>query len=578
MTRNIDIARMLYELGVLSERLDDRSRRFRGRAYRNAAEAVAALDDDVLSLPSEQLAGVPGLGSGTLARIDEIRRTGTIARLEELRALDPGGAEELLRVSGLGPRTVARLRDELGVRRIADLHRALDEQRLRRLRGLGPGTEERLRAALDGLDLDAGPAPIPIAEAVAIATALARAVAAVPGVRSVAWAGALRRFEDTVRTVVLAAVADDPGQALDAVLGLHLVREATASARGPVSRCAVRTFDGASAEIVLTDRDRSGAVLAAETGTEGHWRGLQSAAAGRGLTLRSDGLRDTAGSLVPTPAEDHLYAALAFATVPPEQRDGSDELALAGSSRLPDCAEVADLRGDLHDHTDWSGDGRMSLAALVDAAARRGWEYLAITDHAEQLRINGLDRAAMRAQREELIALRRRHDRLAILHGAELNIIPDGSLDYDDAFLSGFDWTVASVHSAFDLTPEAQTRRLVRAIRHPAVRAIGHLTGRRIGRRAGIRFDLDTVLDACRETGTALEVNCHLDRLDAPAEVLRAAAARGVLVVISTDAHRLRELDNHRWGVRLARRGRVPRDLVTNTWPADRFLAWAAGR
>jgi DNA polymerase (family 10) len=215
------------------------------------------------------------------------------------------------------------------------------------------------------------------------------------------------------------------------------------------------------------------------------------------------------------------------------------------------------------------------MEELLGAAVDRGWEYIAITDHAENLRINGLDRATMCAQREVVHAMRRRFDTVAVLHGAELNIAPDGTLDYDEELLAGFDWTVASVHSRFDLDTADQTRRVVAAIRHPAVRAIGHLTGRRIGRRPGIRLDLDAVLDACHDTGTALEVNCHLDRLDAPADVLREAAARDVLVVISTDAHRIGDLDNHRWGVRQARRGRVPRALVANTWPVQRFLDWA---
>jgi DNA polymerase (family 10) len=574
-TDNARVARLLYELGVLSERLDDRSRRFRARAYRRAADAVASLDADVLTLTADELAAVPGIGSGTAARIDEIRRTGTIARLQELRALDPCGAEELLRVPGLGPRTVARLRDTLGVRDIAGLRAALDAGRVRTVRGLGPVSEQRLRTALSELDLHRGPVALPLAEAVPLATRVAAAVRGIDGVTAVEWAGTLRRFHETVVDLSLVAAAADPQRALSAAARLPLVRSVTDRGDGHVS---VRTLDGPVLHLTVTAPDRFGVALAHATGSAAHWTGLRRIAAQRSLRLSPTDLRGDDGTLLATPDEHHLYGALGLPVVAPEQRDGTDELTLAAEGRLPPCAAVDDLRGDLHDHSDWSGDGRMSLATLLDQAAARGWEYLAVTDHAEQLRVNGLDRATMRAQRAELTRLQRGHDRLAVLHGAELNIAPDGSLDYDDAFLAGFDWTVASVHSAFGLDVAAQTRRVVSAIRHPAVHAIGHLTGRRIGRRPGIRLDLDAVLDACRETGTALEVNCHLDRLDAPADVLREAAARGVLVVISTDAHRTADLDHHRWGVRQARRGRVPRDLVANTWPAARFLEWASAR
>jgi DNA polymerase (family 10) len=581
---NRQVARLLYELGVLSERLDDRSRRFRARAYRRAADAIAALDAEVLTLSDDALAAVPGIGSGTVARIDEIRRTGSIARLEQLRAIDPGGAEELLRVPGIGPRTVARLRDTLGVRDIAGLRTALDAGQVRKVRGLGPVSEQRLRLALAELDLDAGPTKLPVANVVPLATRAAAAVRRLDGVAAVEWGGALRRFCETVDAIDLVVMAAAPERVVDAVRHEPWVREVTDGRvreepgqrhAGSLVNARLLTFEGPTVQLTVSTRQGFGAVLAHATGPAAHWTQLQRLAAGRGMRLSDGGLYDDRGSPVTAADERAVYAALGLPIVPAEQRDGTDELTLAATGRLPSGAEVEDLRGDLHDHTDWSGDGRMSLSELLHAAVDRGWDYVAVTDHAENLRLNGLDRSAMLAQREVIAEMRRRFDTLAVLHGAELNIAADGTLDYDDDFLAGFDFAVASVHSRFDLDVEAQTSRVVTAIRHPAVRAIGHLTGRRIGRRPGIRLDLDAVLDACSETGTALEINCHLDRLDAPAEVLREASARRVLVVVSTDAHRLSDLANHRWGVRQARRGRVPRDLVANTWPAARFLDWA---
>jgi len=571
-TDNQRVARLLYELGALTERVDDRARRFRASAYRRAADTVASLDDDVLALSTDELTALPGVGAGTAARIDEIRRTGTIARLEELRALDPGGAEELLRVPGLGPRTVARLRDLIGVRDIAGLQAALDAERVRTVRGLGPVTEQRLREALRALDLDEAAQRLPIVDAARAAGRLTGLVRGLDGVTTVAWAGDLGRMSDTVDGIDLVAAAPAPRQVLDAAGRMPAVRE---TAGDEPSRVTLATFDGSRLRLTVVPPQRFGAAAVHATGSRRHWAELERIARERDLRLAPDGLYRHDGTLVETPDDHTLYAAMDLPLVPAEQRDGSDELDLARAGRLPRCAEVDDLRGDLHDHTDWSGDGRMTLRQLLDGAVDRGWDYLAVTDHAENLRINGLDRAAMRLQRQEIRTLRREYSTLAVLHGAELNIAADGSLDYDPAFLAGYDWTVASVHSAFDLDVAAQTRRLVTAVHNPAVRAIGHLTGRRIGRRPGIRLDIDAVLTACRDTGTALEVNCHLDRLDAPADILREAAGRGVLVVISTDAHRVGELRNHHWGVRLARRGRVPRDLVANTWPAERFLEWA---
>jgi DNA polymerase (family 10) len=576
-TDNHRVARLLYELGALSQRLDDRSRRFRANAYRRAADTVANLDADVLALTAEELTALPGVGAGTAARIDELRRTGTIARLEELRALDPYGAEELLRVPGLGPRTVARLRDALDVRDIAGLRAALASERVRTVRGLGPLTEQRLREALHDLDLDdaADDSRLPIVDAVGHATHLAGLVRRLDGVTSVSWAGDLGRLSDTVGMIDLVAASEAPAQVVRAATAMPAVRDDAYVRDATVT---LQTFEGPGVRLTVVPAARLGPALIHVTAAPGHWRALERLAGARSLRLTPDALHAADGELLATPDAAAVYAALDLQPVPAEQRDGSDELALAQDGRLPQCATLGDLRGDLHDHTDWSGDGRMTLRELLDAAVERGWEYVGVTDHAEDLRINGLDRAAMRRQRDEIRSLRTAYDGLAVLHGAELNIGADGGVDYDPDFVAGYDWTVASVHSLFDLDVRAQTARVVAAIRNPAVHAIGHLTGRRIGRRPGIRLDVEAVLDACLATGTALEVNCHLDRLDAPAEILREAADRDVFVVISTDAHGVGDLDNHRWGVRLARRGRVPHHLVANTWPVERFLAWTRSR
>jgi DNA polymerase (family 10) len=298
----------------------------------------------------------------------------------------------------------------------------------------------------------------------------------------------------------------------------------------------------------------------------------------RGWTLNEYALSEIdTGEVVASKTEEEVYATLGLPWIPPEIREDAGEIEAALDGALPKFATEKDLKGDLHVHTDLSGDGHVSLREVVAAAAERGYRYVAITDHAEDLTINGATREQLLGQRRAIERLRRSHPDLAILQGLELNIGVGGTIDYDADFLAGFDFGVASIHSQFRLSPEKQTARVVAAMRNPAVNVIGHLTGRRIGKRPGVDLDIDAVLAAAAETGCALEINCHLDRLDAPADILRRAMEHpGVLFAISTDTHRLHELANTVNGLRLARRGWVDRSRVVNTWPQKRFLNWVA--
>ena len=256
-------------------------------------------------------------------------------------------------------------------------------------------------------------------------------------------------------------------------------------------------------------------------------------------------------------------------------REGVGEIEAAAENSMPDLVEVDQIRGDLHVHSTWSGDGRSSLDDMVAAAAARGLDYIAMTEHAEDLAINGLSREQVLAERIEIERLRNEYPRLTILQGSELNIGRDGSVDYDPDFLATLDWCVASVHTLFDLSESEQTNRVIAAMRNPAVSAIGHLTGRRIGHRPGIELNARAVFEAAIETGTALEINGHLHRLDVPSDLLlQAREIDDLRFVISTDSHHTSEFDNVRWGVRNARRGWVERGKVINAWPLDEFLSF----
>jgi len=344
-------------------------------------------------------------------------------------------------------------------------------------------------------------------------------------------------------------------------------------------KSAVLTHEGIQVDLRVVEPRQRGSAEMYFTGSKAHNIRLRQIAIEQGLTLSEYGLVDAGtDEVVASATEDEVYRALGLAFVPPELREDRGEVEAAAAGTLPRLIEAGDLRGDLHVHTDLSGDGREPLDAMVAGAAARGYEYVAITDHGEDLAINGVTRDRLLAQRIEIDRLQDDHPGMWILQGCELNIGPDGGIDYDPGFLRGLDWGVASVHSAFDLDADVQTSRVITAMENPAVNVIGHLTGRLIGRRPGIDLDLEAVFDAAERTGTALEINCHLDRLDVSSDMLFSARERRVLFVISTDAHHTSELANTRWGAANGRRGWVERDRVVNTWPADRFRAWVEAK
>jgi DNA polymerase (family 10) len=573
---NDEVARLLDELAGLTEIEEGSPQAFRVRAYQNAKRAVEGLSRDVAGMSADELAQVKGIGKSIAGRIREHVDTGRIGKLEELRSRHPAGQRELLRVPGLGPKAVQLLADELDVTDVAGLLRAMDDGRVAALPGMGERTVENLRRSIDALDLTSKANRLHLHEAVPVAERLVAALRDLPAVTEVEAAGSLRRFRETIGDLDLLVASDDPGAVTEAFLALDDVDHVTGS--GP-TKTSISTAAGLQVDLRVVPPDSFGAALLYFTGSKAHNIQLRQRALRRGWTLNEYALAELdedgePGTWIASRTEQELYAALELPWITPELREDDGELQAAEQGTLPQRVEVADLKGDLHDHTTLSGDGRQTLDELVAAAAERGLEYLAITDHAEDLRINGVDRDAMRRQRGRLRDLEERRGDLKLLHGAELNIGPRGGLDYDAEFLATFDWLVASVHSHFSRGVEEQTARVVAAIRHPSVTAIGHLTGRMIGRRPGIELDLEQVFDAAADTGTAIEINASLNRLDAPATVIREGVRRGVTFVISTDAHGLEDLDRARHGVALARRGWAGPDRIANTWPYERFQAW----
>jgi len=575
---NAELVRVIREYAELLRLEEGSPQAFRVRAYEKAADSLGELVESAAEMTLAQLQALDGVGKATAQKIQEYVETGAVAKLEELRRKYPPALVELTRIPGLGPKTVLLLRGELGVHNLEDLKGALADQRLRELPGLGAKSEEKIARAIDRLGLHGKDRRTPIIEVLPVANEVVAALEAVAGVTRATYAGSLRRFSDTIGDVDVLVAARDAGPVMDTFVALPLVAEIVA--RGETKTSAL-TASRLQIDVRVVSPGEFGAALVYFTGSKAHNIELRQLALAMGRTLNEYKLAEIdTGKTVAARTENAVYRALGLAFIAPELREGIGEVGAAAAGTLPSLVNVDDIRGDLHVHSTWSGDGRSSLDDMVAAAAARGLEYMAITEHAEDLTINGLSREQVIAERAELSRLRERYPELTILHGSELNIGRDGGLDYDEEFLMEFDWCVASVHSHFDLSEVEQTERILQAMAHPAVNVIGHLTGRKIGKRPGIAVDIDAVLDAAAESGTALEINSHLDRLDVPADMLRRANGRDdVVFIISTDSHHTTEYGNLEWGVRNARRGWVEAASVANTWPVERFVRWAgAGR
>ncbi len=572
---NREIAALLQELADLLELEEGGPQAFRVRAYEKAAAAVRDSPALVADMASAELQRLEGVGKSTAQKITAMIETGTLDQLEELRDKYPPEFVQLTKIPGLGPKTVVLLRERLGIENLDQLEAALAAQQLRELPGMGAKSEEKIAKAIERLGLAGKAHRTPIIEVLPLARGLVRTLGELPEVQRVAYCGSLRRFRDTIGDVDIVVASTAPASVMDAFVGLPIVTDVLGHGD---TKTSIITRTGLQVDLRVVAPDQYGAAVVYFTGSKQHNIELRQRALARGWTLNEYALADVeTGDVVASETEEAIYGALDLDVVPPELREGHEEIALAATHALPNLVTEADIRGDLHVHSTWSGDGRSSLDDMVARAAARGLEYIAITEHGEDLAINGLSRDEVAAERREILRLRDEYPDLAILHGAELNIGPEGNLDYDDDFLMAFDWCVASVHSHFDLPQAEQTTRLVKAIAHPAVNVIGHLTGRMIGRRPGIDLDFDVVCDAAEAAGTALEINSHLDRLDVPSDLLRRARGRHDLrLIISTDSHHVGEYGNLTWGVANARRGWVEADRVANTMARTDFLAWAA--
>jgi len=566
---------MLDEMTLLMKLKEGNPQAFRVRAYENAAASIRDLGRPVAGMTEAEMVALKGIGKSTAAKIREYLETGAFAKLAELRETYPPAFVEMTRIPGLGPKTLIRLRDELDINTVDDLRSAIDREALRALPGLGAKSEEKLKLAIERLGLHGKDRRTPIAVALPIAAEVVAALEKLPGVTAAQYCGSLRRFSETIGDIDVIVAARNHRSVGDAFVALPLANEVIAHGE---TKSSILTRDGLQIDLRVVDPGVYGAAVLYFTGSKSHNIALRQRALDRGWTLNEYSLSDIeTEKVIAARTEKSIYSALGLAFVPPPMREDTGEVQ-AAAGKLPRLVTERHIRGDLHVHSDLSGDGRAPLAAMVKGAAARGLEYLAITDHGEDLSINGATKSQMLGMRRKLEKLQERYPDMTLLWGCELNIGADGGLDYDDEFLASFDWTVASVHSHFDLDIAAQTTRLIAAMEHPSVNAIGHISGRMIGRRPGIFFDQDKVLATAAATGTGIEINGALERLDASSAMIRNGAELGIDFVINTDAHHPDDYRRVASGVLHAQRAWLEHRRVANSWPRHRFLNWVQRR
>ena len=562
---NKSVARTLLEIADLLELKGENP--FKIRAYRNAADIVAHAAEAVSDLDEAALRAWNGIGKDLAGRIREIASTGDCGVRRDLLTEFPATLLDVLRLQGVGPKTVAVLYKELRIKSLDDLAAAAKAGRIRGVKGMGGKKEQLILQAIEERQRFAG------RHLLSRATEMADAVVAYlqehAPAAEIATVGSVRRGTETSGDLDILASGADTTLA-DAFARFPMVERVLANGG---TKASVLLRGGFQADLRIVTSDQRGAALQYFTGSKAHNIALRDRALERGLKLNEYGLFDTNDKAIAGAKEQDIYTALGLAYIEPELRENRGEIEAAADKALPSLITRADLKGDVHMHTTES-DGRESLETMVAAAKARGLEYIAITDHSQSLAMaNGLDETRAMANAERIRNYSKTQKGITVLAGIECDILADGSMDLADDCLAALDIVVASIHSALTQDERDMTARVVRAIEHPSVDIIGHLTARMLLRRDGTRVNVEKVIDAARANGVALEINSQPHRLDLCDSHARLARDRGVALIIDSDAHYVEALDYPRWGVMTARRAWLTKDDVMNTRPLKKFLA-----
>jgi DNA polymerase (family X) len=571
--RNAEIALHFDELADLYEL--DGAIVHRVVAYRNAAKAIRESTASVEEMTrAGTVTSIPGIGKTLEEKLRTLFDTGVIPSAEKLKAKYPPGLVEVTRLPGFGAKKARKLFDVLGVASLEDLQRAVEEEKLRDVAGFGPKAEENVRKALTE-----GVKPkqrLLLSKTLEIAASLISAIREHPAADRVELAGSARRWAESCKDLDIVATASDADALSKAFAELPLLGEVQHQGSAGVKAV---THNGLPIDFRIVPPENFGNLLQHFTGSGKHNEALRTAAVKRGFNVSEYGVIHE-GETHACATEEEVYELLGMQYIPPELRENRGELDAARKHELPELVQIGDIRGDLHMHT-VASDGRFTIEQMAEAARERGYEYIAITDHSATHGFgNDVQPDELRRQIELVRAADEAIDGIRILAGTEVNVLTDGSLDYEDDLLEQLDWIVASLHTSFRIGEEEQTARMIQAIEHPLVDVIGHPTGRLIERREPYALDIDAVIEAAVRTGTFLEINGNPDRRDLNELNARRAVEAGVRIVINSDAHWTRTLANLRYGVATARRGWVTKDAVANTrpWPELDAMRKSSGR
>ncbi len=558
LPRNSDVADRLELLADVLE--IEGQAAFRVLAYRRAATRVRETGSSIAQLALDGRAKeLPGIGATIEDKIIQLIEKGEIDALAKRRKTIPPDVVEFLRIPGLGPKTVRKIWQQLGVSTLTDLQSAAAAEQLRTLPGLGAKTEENVLKALEAKPKKQEPFRPLLGTALPALLAVVDVLRKHPSADKVSEAGSARRRKETIRDLDIIATASDPAALTDYFTKLEWVSEVAAKGS---TKATVVSHDGLRFDLRVVPPDCYGNLLQHFTGSKQHNMALREEAVRRGLSVSEYGVKKVeSGEVFTAASEEDLYERLGYAFIPPELRENAGELEAARDGDLPELVQLTDLRGDLHTHTSWSSDGKNSMEEMAAAAKARRYSYFAVTDHSHYLREKRLD-----AQTRELEKLAEKVKPLRLLKGIEVNIKADGTLDVPDEILAERDWVIASLHSAFDRNP---TERILAAMENPHVHCIGHLTGRKLNKRGPADVSLERVVEKALEAGTFLEINSQPDRLDLRDAHARYAAEAGVKLAVSTDAHEVRALEFAELGIAQARRAWLTKDQVLNTrtWP-----------
>ncbi len=577
MNKN-EVAHLLEDIATLLS-LKDGSSVFEVRAYENAARTLSALDGDIEQMvQAGQLKGMPGIGPTILKRVEEAVTTGHITYYDELRASTPQVKLEMMRISGVGPKKINAIYEQLHVTSMAELEQACKDNRVAGLPGFGKKTQENILKGIAQLAQHADRYLYPIAEHEA--QQIHAALSTLPQIVRLRIAGSLRRRRETVKDIdMVASVADDAdNEARRAIMDFFTSQPSVqAITNNGETKSSVILQSGIAMDLRVVNDSQFPYTLHHFTGSKEHHIPLRRRALSMDITINDYGIFKIVNGqeeLIPCHAEADIYAALGMDYIEPELREDMGEIEAAISHTLPRLIEERDLRGVLHAHSTWS-DGQNTIREMVEACIARGYSYLGMADHSKVAAYaNGLSEERLHMQGKEIDRLNEEFaGRLRILKGTECDILRDGSLDYSDEVLASLDFVVASIHSNFNLARQEQTERMLRAIANPYVDIIGHPTGRILLGRAGYELDMDAIIDAAAKHGVSIEVNAHPSRLDIDWRFLHRARDKGMKTSINPDAHSTTGIDDMHYGVGVARKGWIRADDVLNTMAVDELLA-----